>query len=345
MKKILLILSATVCTLSNAQITITASDIPALGAVAIDINDSIVTTSPGSAGANQTWNLTTLKNTGADTITYVTPGSSPYASTYPTANNTTLIKGTSGGSLSIYEYVYTDASGAYTLGLAFPFFAGPYIGKNTPPYKFITFPATYGMSIIDSCIGTASFAYPVGGADSMKSVSHMHYTETMDGWGNVTTPAGTFPCLRDIAIRHHVDSTFLHTSGVWALYNAPTTKIDTFYFWYSNNQKFLVAEIQVQQSLPKKGFYLQSLTTGVNEHAFNSQINIYPNPAATIFVIETNTKDKQTVQLFDINGRLVLNQNINGTTNIDATNLNGGIYMLTIKTANSVINKKLVIVR
>ena len=48
---------------------------------------------------------------------------------------------------------------------------------------------------------------------------------------------------------------------------------------------------------------------------------------------------------FDVNGNQILTQNINNTTSIDASTLYQGFYILAIKTANSLINKKLVIVR
>lgn len=84
-----------------------------------------------------------------------------------------------------------------------------------------------------------------------------------------------------------------------------------------------------------------------NIQSFNKLnfIPIYPNPTTGIFTIETNTSEKQIVQLLDVNGRLVLNQNINGKTIIDATNLNEGFYNLIIKNSNRIVNKKLVIVR
>jgi len=79
--------------------------------------------------------------------------------------------------------------------------------------------------------------------------------------------------------------------------------------------------------------------SNITEH-----ITVYPNPTSGQFTIETNRNDKQTLEILDLNGRLVLSQNVNGTTTIDATNFNEGVYTLLIKTANSVTNKKLVIV-
>ena len=84
-------------------------------------------------------------------------------------------------------------------------------------------------------------------------------------------------------------------------------------------------------------------TVGINKFSKSSSINIYPNPAQNNFTIETN--EKQTISMFDINGKLILLQIITGTTNIDASNFNAGVYNISITNNTSVINKRLVIVK
>jgi sugar lactone lactonase YvrE len=77
----------------------------------------------------------------------------------------------------------------------------------------------------------------------------------------------------------------------------------------------------------------------------NSTFKIYPNPSSTNFVIEPSSTDKQTLQVFDVNGKLVLTQTINGKTNIDVSTLAEGVYNLSVQNPSAVINKRLVIVR
>ncbi|MGZ4040143.1 MAG: T9SS type A sorting domain-containing protein [Bacteroidia bacterium] len=84
--------------------------------------------------------------------------------------------------------------------------------------------------------------------------------------------------------------------------------------------------------------------TGISEESVQSKTIIYPNPATDKFTIES-TVEKQTIQIFDLNGRNVLTQNTSGTTTIDASGLKEGVYSVSIKTSNSLINKKLIIVR
>ena len=74
-------------------------------------------------------------------------------------------------------------------------------------------------------------------------------------------------------------------------------------------------------------------------------ISIYPNPNNGTFVIEPNTATKQTVMVYDVNGKLVLSQTINGKTTIDATPLNEGVYNISMGSSEGVVNKRLVIVK
>ncbi len=87
-------------------------------------------------------------------------------------------------------------------------------------------------------------------------------------------------------------------------------------------------------------------TTDIEQFAsINEQVNIYPNPNNGSFVIEPSSTTKQTVQLYDVNGKLVLSQSINGKTNIDANILNEGVYNISLQSNEGVVNKRLVIVR
>jgi sugar lactone lactonase YvrE len=88
-------------------------------------------------------------------------------------------------------------------------------------------------------------------------------------------------------------------------------------------------------------------TTGIQQmivHS-NEQVSIYPNPNNGNFTIEPNSTSKQSVKVFDVNGKLVLTQIINSKTNIDVSSLAEGLYNLSLQNPTGVINKRVVIVR
>ena len=51
------------------------------------------------------------------------------------------------------------------------------------------------------------------------------------------------------------------------------------------------------------------------------------------------------VEIFDVNGKLVMNKKNNFNSYIDVSSLNNGLYTLTIKTENNILNKRFAIVR
>ncbi len=90
----------------------------------------------------------------------------------------------------------------------------------------------------------------------------------------------------------------------------------------------------------------KSQTAGIEQFTNNNeQVNIYPNPNNGTFVIEPSNATKQTMQVYDVNGKMVLSQTINGKTNIDAGILNEGVYNISLQSNEGVVNKRLVIVR
>ncbi|HXU28533.1 MAG TPA: T9SS type A sorting domain-containing protein, partial [Bacteroidia bacterium] len=84
---------------------------------------------------------------------------------------------------------------------------------------------------------------------------------------------------------------------------------------------------------------------GIEKTNFKTPLSIYPSPAQNNFTIETNFADKQVLQLFDVNGKLVLVQSITSTTTIDVSYLNAGVYSLAIVNSQNIQSKKLVIVK
>jgi len=78
-----------------------------------------------------------------------------------------------------------------------------------------------------------------------------------------------------------------------------------------------------------------------------SQISISPNPSSGIFTIETNTK--QTMQVYDVNGRLIPipspSQREGNKLTIDLSNLPAGIYNISLTSNEGIVNKRVVVVK
>lgn len=86
-------------------------------------------------------------------------------------------------------------------------------------------------------------------------------------------------------------------------------------------------------------------TAGIDEFVNNNEINVYPNPCHGNFVVESYKQTKQTLSLYDVDGRLLLSQPIAGKTSIDASQLPPGVYTIRMTSDARAANKKLVIIR
>ncbi|HXD93896.1 MAG TPA: T9SS type A sorting domain-containing protein, partial [Bacteroidia bacterium] len=82
---------------------------------------------------------------------------------------------------------------------------------------------------------------------------------------------------------------------------------------------------------------------GIDQISNIGKVNIYPNPTNGNFIIETNTTEKQTIEIFDVAGKMVLNQSINGKTNIEASNLDNGMYFIQVKTNDNIYTQKIIV--
>jgi hypothetical protein len=91
--------------------------------------------------------------------------------------------------------------------------------------------------------------------------------------------------------------------------------------------------------------HLTSLTD-ITSFGNNNAVGVYPNPTNGVFSIEVNNSEKQTMQVFDVRGELVLTQILQrGKTYIDASNLANGVYNINVISNGNIINQRLVITK
>jgi type IX secretion system substrate protein len=87
---------------------------------------------------------------------------------------------------------------------------------------------------------------------------------------------------------------------------------------------------------------------GIQQYNINNNISIYPNPANKIINLELKIKDIGNTQytLYDVNGKVVKQVVIyNLKSIIDVSDLNEGVYNISISSSEGVVNKRIVIVK
>ena len=87
-------------------------------------------------------------------------------------------------------------------------------------------------------------------------------------------------------------------------------------------------------------------SNSIEQNAVNNlEVALYPNPSNGLFIVEPNRDIQQTIKIYDVNGKLVLNETIQGKTHIDVSKLNDGLYHISIISNEGRITKRLVITR
>ncbi len=200
MKRLITLLSLSLCiAATHAQITFTTTDIASAGWVNVMQKDTQTgAVNFGNRGANQVYDFHTLQNNVPDSLYYETPTSTqlssvPGATLALTADHNTYIFAKNQSAL--FSYVGGQAVFNGTVLLT------PFSPADTG-YKFTT---TYGQNFR----GTYGFQVTRPGSDfgqpsiyQVRITNTTNYKDTIDGWGKVITPLGTYDCLRE----HRIDS-------------------------------------------------------------------------------------------------------------------------------------------
>ncbi len=205
-----------------------------------------------------------------------------------------------------------------------------------------TYTSTGGVTIGTSFTPTVTSTYTVSGTDANGCVNKSVKTLTLSPLPMVmATPVRDTICAGD---------------STWVIATGATT-----YTWSStatgNNDTVLVkptfTSIYLVTGTDANGCK-NTATAAVNVNCavginqlnnLSSTLHVYPNPNNGVFVVETNSAQKQLMRVFDVSGKMVLCENISDKTNINASSLNEGIYTISLTSSEGIVNKRLVIVR
>ena len=314
MKKQLLFMVA--CSLAaltaSAQITITTADIETPNHVVYQANDTLPTISIGNASATtQTWTMTGLAQHATDTLNFIPYAWQPNAN-FPTSN--IVIKQ---GSANQYAFGLNDANGFSFLGnggTANIMGTNVTVNQiNTPAEKLATFPFTMNSGFTNNYISRAKFYFgqTIQGlqVDSVRFKSIVHKTVSVDAFGSLTTPLGTFSVIRSKETKVTTDSAdayiVLFGFGTWNNVQASADSTTT-YTWWANTVGFplVTATMDSAGAVKRVAWLLQTPSLGINEYSSGAE-NVYPNPAQNEINFVADAANQKSVQIFDITGRLV----------------------------------------
>lgn len=328
-RKLLSVSFMAACISASAQITVTQADIASIGTVVKQARDSVPTVMPGPAGANQTWNFSTLMSHEVDTLTFTNPAWTPNAASFPSSNLAVVFSPQFGN--PGVSYLNSSPTGLWVLGEG----DQSMILDYNPDQLLIPFPATYGTNYTNTYSYTMKQAYTgFPGIDSIMFKETTSKTGNFDGWGNLTTPLGTFATIRSKDLEVMTDSVWIHSTGPfppagWTFSQA--SKDTTYRFgWWANGVGFPLAQIDSSRTggiMEADWLQASPATTSMAPLTSENGVSLYPNPANSFVNIVIPDNDANALTIYDASGRAVRTVSLSSNyTLISTEDLPAGMY-------------------
>jgi hypothetical protein len=352
----------------QAQIQIDQNDLPSVGDT---VRRSVGLITPGldytTTGANTTWDYITLQwiSQGVDSFASVSSTGVVYSVVFvniglnPNRANLAEINLLAP---PVPVITISDAIGFYYKTSSVFEQAGYGAGLNGIPTavpfdnrdRIYNLPVTFGD--MDSSESSYSVSLPGVGFFSHEQKR----VNTVDGWGSITTPYGTFDALRVKSRITSRDSVYDNATGIgFGFDNPPATE----YKWLGKSIDLPILQINTSTNfgfeIVNRVIYIDSLrntTTGLPAVADAGSVELFPNPAnqqLQLSIIAATDAPGVRLRVFSITGAEVvmplildLKKGMNYISlDEQVLNLQSGFYSLLVETNNGIIRKKFVVSR
>jgi hypothetical protein len=171
----------------------------------------------------------------------------------------------------------------------------------------------------------------------------------VDGWGSITTPYGTAPCLRLVTTQYSQDS--IKNTIIPLPFGFANNQRS--YQWLTTTSK--IPYLEVNGNLIGNNFTITQIRyrdiyrtlTSINENdEQGSQIKIYPNPVKDELVLDVNPETLTDVKIMDMNGKVVFSGKkpvpLNFDRKLNVSDLPKGLYDLKVNNGKETINFKFI---
>ncbi|MCF6342073.1 MAG: T9SS type A sorting domain-containing protein [Bacteroidales bacterium] len=338
---------------TSAQITINKSDMPS-------VNDT-VRSSTGlnldfidytETGEDFLWDFSQLLPIKQRVDTFLSPLSLPLTYWGFAFSSDFGVKGFEGLPIpgfpfgDEYDFYKKNNDGYRATGIGISIFNFPFPIFYDAPDLVYGFPMGYG----------SNWASQSHFAQELPSVGYLKMTrthvDTVDGWGTLITPYGTFEVLRLKSEVTENDSIYLDSLEV----GIPVTRNYTLYQWLGKGQKIPLLQIASNLGgvLVEYVDSARVIINGINEEPFvrNNDFQVFPNPTSNRVQLQFEMLEKQEadIKLFDVYGREVQSVykgvlpqgKASLTFSFKSLNLGAGYYFVQLRAGNSALSKKII---
>lgn len=347
MKKRLLSLVSFLPLCVNAQISITSSSMPVSGDTCRYSTANVSAVGNYSAtGTNFSWSFS-MTPTGQDIRKFQASAQTPYFFyfLFPKYGEKILdsvpIPNIPGNPISIrniysfYKKVTTPSSfNSEGLGLTM---SGIPIGATySDEDELYKFPLAYGNR--DST--TFKLSTPSNTMIPFTYKKQGYRITEADGWGTITTPYGTASCLRVVTTQYSMDT--ITISALPAGFNKfGFPNYMRSYQWLTASEKIPYLEVMgnvvAGNFTPTQVRYRDRarVITAMPEESFSPVISVFPNPAVDELTITTVQQEALSIEITDLQGKLVRQLSVEGRGPVDQHKINvaglaKGLYILNV---------------
>jgi hypothetical protein len=294
------------------------------------------------SGQNITWDFSSQTSTETHQIEIVEPNNAPYGSMIN--GNIVVLKDD-----GFFDSTYLDKSSSQLRFNGVVGFDQTKI-KNTPYQVLAEFPLTAGHSKAGSFKQEYQFYVGIPFSDetildSIRVRTDIDYNYIVEGWGTLTTPAGTFNVIQQ-KILYELEETvdYLFNGNSEWTENLSTENMNSteFVFW-SPDQSYPVMKLS---DTANQGFidYMEWIANPtLNNNDFSiSNVIIYPNPAQDQLYLGNVHNTNVNALILDQSGRIIKNIASENLSSIDIHDLEPGVYILKLHSNEKAISKKFV---
>lgn len=337
---------------THAQITITSSDMPSVGdTLRVSIAQGTANVDHTLSGTNYLWDFSALTPVAQDLYKFNAPTAIPFnfLATYGLLNPTPDSIPFLGVIPSNFMDYFKNSSSSYRqVGSSFEY--AP-LGNFSVPILYSAADHVYDfpLNLNDVDTSNSEFSFGIPGTFYLKEWRTR--VNTVDGWGTLITPFGTFQSLRVRSVVEARDSISLDSTGNNSfVFNRPTT---VEYKWLVNGGG--VPYLQVDATVTGNTEIVNSVTyrDSMRDNVFqvgildpqrsNASLTVFPNPTSNMLFVSANmpSGSETVVRVVDVTGRVLLQQHNSNLSNnivaIDCSQLAGGVYFLQLIQNNQIL--------
>lgn len=287
MKKLLLPVFCLSLNLVQAQVTITADDMPQAGEIYLSVQAFETDFGdPGlTSGEAVFWDFSGLTADVDLLLPYVPVSEVPFAFQLifnnpdnPSYANLAMPVSDFGVGVEVpvtdgHQFYLVNDSGFYDCGVAGNLEGFPVFGNRNPTDRLFTLPLEYGMSQ-DSSYSFMQIIIPELGYGNMQ----LWRENSVDAWGTVVTPEGEFEALRVRSVVNRTDTIVAEMFGINQVIVHPET---VEYRWMAPGQGIPVLQINFSEGIVTQVQYRSDDTTiGIADNKILQEVKAYPNPAS-----------------------------------------------------------------